>query len=152
MIDKSDIVLLSVEEELQSVEQKSDKATEDRNVAREVLREAVSLIKFTPEDVRDGKTSKAMLNILKAYTDTAKDEEASAHKRVSSKLRLKEVNSSEQQNEAVQALIMSVTSSDDSKDLDDAAPIEDTELNLDPDIESTISETELRDDPNDVSF
>lgn len=152
MINKSDIVIMSVEEELQRSEQISDKATSDRDLVKSTLREAIPLIKFTEDDVRDHKATKAMLSVLKAYTDITKDEESSAFKRVNTKMRLKEVNNSEQQNEAVQALIMAVTTNDTTSDIVANTKIEDVELDLDADLEASITKGELKDDPNDVTF
>lgn len=152
MINKSDIVIMSVEEELQRSEQISDKATSDRDLVKSTLREAIPLIKFTEDDVRDHKATKAMLSVLKAYTDITKDEESSAFKRVNTKMRLKEVNNNEQQNEAVQALIMAVTTNDTTSDIVADTKIEDVELDLDADLEASITKGELKDDPNDVTF
>lgn len=149
-LDKGNIALRSMEEELKIMEDVGDKATATRNKVRTILDDAVSKISFSEDDVRDPKVTLAMLSVLDKAVATAEKEENASFKRVSAKAKLKEIKSSEEQSEATIGLIKAITQNDTSKDVVLPAAPDEIELNLDPDMEP-ISETELRLDPDDLT-
>lgn len=152
MVSKTELALLSMEEELSRTEQVSDRASQNRSKIIAKLEAAVDKIEFTSEDIRDPKATTALLSIIDKYNSVNKDEESSAFKRVSAKARLKEIKSNEQQSEATIAMINKLCDRT-SSELDDnyLGDVTEVELNLSPELSETISDLELRGDPDDLT-
>lgn len=150
-MDTKEIAMLSMEQEAERAERVTDEASSRRKKALDVLDRALDKIEFSEEDIRDPKSSSAMLSIISQYASVSKMDEDAAFKRVTAKARMKEVKSNEQQSETTVALIKSLCERNIDSEIENDISIEETELNLSPDLSESIKDTELRDDPDDLT-
>lgn len=146
----SEILLMTMEEELHRTEQVTNKTTSKRDRVNTILEQALDHISFNENDIVDSETTTNKLNILKLYTSNLRDEEASAFRRVSAKAKLQEVKASQQQGEIVMGIITKITSRDPTQDIKLEGDPTDVDLNLNPDIESSIKDYELKTDADDL--
>lgn len=149
-MDRQKIVLLSLEEEFGRAETISDKISSARGKLIAKLEQATDLMEFTADDVKDVKTTEAMMNVMSTALSALKDEETAAYKRVSAKTKLKEAEQNQDRDDAIIKLISHVTSLSVDPDEDIELPDEST-LELPPELLSTISKDELRADPDDLT-